>query len=235
MMSDESKALTELGKAGQELAKTASKGIDVVQKFGEFVARYASGPFEQVSSMATDSLRYYRLERLLRFEKKINDLMKETGEVSPTKTIPLKMALKLLQSASIEDNDYLQDMWATLLVNSSISRYDIDLHPVYIEILNSVTPLEAAILDKIYYLPLDKHRHHSIVTGQLPKEVFFREDGQEEVILPSEEVSLALANLTRLGCLSRSTTWGGTESLTTVNPTVIGRNLVKACRLRFPT
>ncbi len=55
--------LTEAVKAVQEVAKTTSKSIDVVQDLGKFVARFVGGTLEQASGMVEDKLKYLRWER----------------------------------------------------------------------------------------------------------------------------------------------------------------------------
>ena len=55
------------------------------------------------------------------------------------------------------------------------------------------------------------------------------EDSKEEPQQPGEEVTFALANLERLGCISLPTTWGGGQIFSIIYPAVLGRKLVEAC------
>lgn len=158
--------------------------------------------------------------------------MDQLGEDVPTKVIPLKLAIPLFQAASLEDDDYLQDMWAKLLVNASVSKRAIELRRVHIDILERLSPIEALILERIYSIPVDSPSQNSVITRYLPDSALFQEDGGEsDAVQPSEEIVMALANLARLGCLTLPTTWGGGEIFSTVYQTVIGRSLFEACRL----
>ena len=61
---------------------------------------------------------------------------------------PLKISIPLLESASLEENNELQEKWANLLVNSLIEKKDIK--SIYIDILKNLSSLEVKILDRIY-------------------------------------------------------------------------------------
>ncbi len=229
-MVDESRETIESSKAVQEVAKTTGKAIDLVRDFGKFIAKYVGGPIEQGVGIVEDKLLYMRFERQIRYMEQVNELMASLGEDVPTKAIPLKLAVPLFQAASLEDDDYLQDMWAKLLVNASISGRGMELRRAHIDILERLSHLEALILEKIYTLPASKLKGSSIVTEQLPDAVSVEGKDQEKLVSPNEEVIMALANLDRLGCVKLPTTWDGAEIFTSVNPTVMGESLVKACQ-----
>ncbi|MDY6879874.1 MAG: Abi-alpha family protein [Thermodesulfobacteriota bacterium] len=232
-MTEETEAVKETAKAAQEIAKTTGKAIDASEKFGGFVSRYISGPLEQGMGIFEDKLKYMRWERQMRLMERASAYMKSIGIEAPTKPIPLKLAIPLLEAASLEDDDYLQDLWAKLLVNSSIKGSPIDLNRSYIDILERLSHLEATILSVIYALPKEEIRNKSILTGNLPDSVEVQdENNKEEPKLPSKEVTLALANLARLGCISLPTTVGGGELFSTIYPAVMGRSLVEACTLQ---
>ena len=231
-MTEETEAVKETAKATQEVAKTAGKAIDASREFGGFVSRYISGPLEQGMGIFEDKLKYMRWERQLRLMQKASEYMKSIGIEAPTKPIPLKLAVPLLEAASLEDDDYLQDLWAKLLVNSSIEGGPIDLNRSYIDILERLSHLEAKILSVIYALPEDEISNKSILTANLPDSVTIKdEDNKEEPIHPNEEITFALANLERLGCISLPTTWDGGQIFSTIYPAVLGRRLVEACTL----
>jgi hypothetical protein len=147
----------------------------------------------------------------------------------------LKLAIPLFEAASLEDDDYLQDLWVRLLVNAANADSHINLQRAYIEILEQITPLEALILQRIYSLPYEDIRHHGVELGKLPHEaVAGKDDGKVmELPEPSEEVQLALANLSRLGCISIQRSMGGGEIYKKVNPTLLGKSFIEACTLQL--
>ncbi len=159
--------------------------------------------------------------------------MLEQGIPKPTKAIPIKLILPLLQAASLEEDDYLQDLWAKLLVNGANANSGIDLTKAFIEILESLTPLEAKILEIIYSLPFKITQHKGIITGELPHQASpAPDDPRQNLKEPTDEVMLALGNLARHRCISFPASYGGGEVITTVNPTFLGKKFVEACSLQ---
>ena len=230
------KAGQELGKAGQEIAKTATKGIDVVRDMGTFISRYVSGPLEQASGILEDRLYYIRLEgrqRLQRFMLRVDEFSKQQGLPLPDRPIPLKHAAPLFFHATLEEDDNLQDMWARLLINGTNESTGINLERSFIEILAQISFLEASILQAIYKLPFEKTHHVGIVTESLPEKATIAENKPATTYKePPDDVNLALANLSRIGCIRFHQSWGGGDIYNVVNPTLMGREFVKACTLK---
>ena len=231
-MKDVLKAVVESSKAVQETAKTTGQAIGLAKDFGGFISRYIGGSLEQGVGIFEDKLRYIRWERQVRFMMQANQFMEEIGQDRPTKFIPMKLAIPLFQSASLEEDDSLQDMWVKLLVNVSVIDREVELRRAYIDILERISPVEALILNTIYSLPAHDIERNAIVTENLPTAASTLEDhDRKELVQPSTEIVLSLANLARLGCISLPTTWNGGEIFTQVYPAVMGRSLVAACRL----
>jgi hypothetical protein len=145
----------------------------------------------------------------------------------------MKIAFPLLEGALLEEDDSLQDRWAALLVNAGNANFGAEIQRVHLRILEEISPLEASILDVIYSVSFRDAQHEGILTGDLPTSARIRQksDDVNKLPLPPEDVMLAIGNLARLGCLRLPTTWGGGESFKMVNPTVLGRSFVNACRL----
>ncbi len=230
-MNEEIKAITEAAKATQAIANTSDKAIIAVSKFGSFIARFISGPLEQGVGIFEDRLKYMRWERQQRLMIRAEKFMQEIGLELPTRAIPLKIAVPLFQGASLEDNDDLQDMWARLLVNAADEKGGIDMKRVYIDILERLTPLEAQILSVIYSLPYEQIQHKGVLTAKLPDSAspYIGEEGLGE---PDEEIKLAIASLSVIGCLYIPKSWGGGEGFSVVNPTVLGKSFIRACSLK---
>lgn len=228
--------VSETAKAVQETAKASRKAVGAVQHFGKFIARFVAGSLEQGMGIVEDRLRYMRWERQVRLMQRAEQLMEEIGLERPTRAVPLKLAVPLLEAASLEDDDYLQDIWARLLVNAANSNSKVSLQRAYISILEQITAFEALILQKIYALPYESTRHNGVVVGNLPDSVAVgpeKRTSDDELPEPREDVSLALANLARLGCIAIQKSMGGGELFKTINPTLLGKTFVEACTLRI--
>lgn len=219
--------VSETAKATQEIAKAAGKGIDATRALGGFVARYIAGPLEQASGIVEDKLAYMRWERQQRFMLRAEEFLRARGLAAPTKAVPLKLAIPLLQAASIEDDDELQDMWARLLVNAADAESGIDVKRAFVDILGLMSPLEARILKTIYSMDFEQTRARGAVTADLPAAAAIEHEDRDS-LEPPIEIALALGNLTRLGVLRHPSTWGGGETFRSVNTTLLGKTFMEA-------
>ena len=222
----------EQSKAIQEVAKTATKAIGAAEKFGGFVARLVSGSLEQGIGIFEDKLRYARWERQARLMTKASELMLQIGEANFSQAIPLKLALPLLQAASVEDDDYLQDLWARMLVGAATGVSQAELTRAHIAMLEQLSSFEARILSVVYALPYEEARHAGILTDELPMAARVRpETDQSNPKDPEAAVCLALSNLGRVNCILVHRSMGGGEHFSVVHPTRLGLSLVGAFTL----
>jgi hypothetical protein len=231
-MADPLDTAAESAKAAAEIAKTTGKAIDASRAIGCFIARLISGPLEQGVGIFEDKLKYTRWERQTRLMDRANTLLRERGLTEPERAIPLKLAIPLVQAASLEDDDYLQDIWAQLLVNAATNS-GVNLQRAFISILESLTPLEAHILECVYRSGYEAEAAQGLgwVTTDLPRSVSRQSSSDAGTLppLPPEEVVLALADLARLGCIKSSSVWDGGETYAIIHPTVLGEHFVRAC------
>lgn len=219
-------------KAIQEVAKSTGKAIDAAREAGIFISKFISGPIEQGIGIFEDKLKYMRWERQVRLMQRAQEFLTNIGLKAPTRQIPLNIAIPILQGASLEENDDLQDRWAMLLVNAANADFHGEIRRSYAAILEQITPLDACLLDVLYDLPFDESQHRGIATAKLPISAHVVDEKENELPPPSEEIVISLSNLVRLGCLRPGMTWGGGEMFGRVNPTIAGKAFVEACHLR---
>lgn len=227
--------IIESAKATQEVAKTASNAIDAGREMGKFASGFIRYPLEQLSGIIGDKLYFVRKERQVRLQKRFNELLEQQALTAPNKSIPLKNALPLLEHATIEEDDYLQDMWVRLLVNGTNESTGINIERSFIEILSQISYLEAKILETIYSLPFEEKSTHKeiIITEFLPDSASFSfVESESDLNNPSQEVMLSLANLDRIGCINLSKSFGGSEIFKTIHPTLIGKEFIAACTFK---
>lgn len=236
-MTEGSDEIVEVAKATQEVSKAATKALNTAEKFGGFISRFVAGTFEQAMGIFEDKLKYLRWERQERLFLRAQSFLRQEGIGRPNNPIPLKYAVPLLEAASLEENDGLQDLWAKLLVNFSIDWSGIEPSRTYIDILERLSPLEAKIVNAVYLNPYDRMQHNGVATQKLPQKAEVLPDKKDEAlreeikIEPGIDVKLALANLDRLGVLSVSRSMGGGQLFGRINPTLLGKAFFEACSL----
>lgn len=224
-MIEETKAVT-------EVAKTTGKAIDASREFGGWFSKFVEYPAEQASGIVGDSLKYIRMKRQVAYQDKVNKIMKARGLKVPTQPIPLKIAMPLLQAATIEDDDNLQELWANLLVNAADKNSGVEVKRVFISILQDLMYFDAQILDKIYSVSLGINDH--VWTYGLPENIQTFEPeayqkGDVKRLLPNDDVALSLEILSRLGLLEPLSFMDGGGPIKGVHQTVLGHKFYDAC------
>jgi len=228
-------SVKESAKATQEVAKTTKKGLEVAEKVGGFIAEHVGGTIEQGMGIFEDKLKYYRATNQLEYIAKFNARVQELG-ITSLRPITLKTAIPLLEAASLEDDEYLQNMWVNLLINSSIEQDNFHLQRSHINILEQLTSLEAKSLNAIYAVGELPPERNTVLTAELPYkvEVVKERDINNSDLKPkepSEEIMIALANLARLRLIMLPTTFGGGEIYHHINHSLLGRRFVAACTI----
>jgi hypothetical protein len=151
--------IIETAKATQEVAKTTSKAIDATQALGKFVAKIIGQPLEISVGILTDKLQFMRWERQLSLLEKCNNLMKRKELDHNYKTVPLKIVIPIMENASLEEDDYLQQLWANLLVSALDPKVP-EPRAIYISIIKDLEPSDAKVLNKIYNSFIKQERLH---------------------------------------------------------------------------
>jgi hypothetical protein len=210
-----------------EVAKASGKLIEASCALGGFLARVTGGPIKQAMSIVEDQLKYYRWERQNRLIDRATKFMAERGLTQPTRYIPLQLAIPLLQSGSLEENDQLQDRWAALLVNAADADSNTEVRRAFISILEDLTSLDALLLDKIYSTDQLETIEEQVWTTFLPSHTTATQPNQED-LNPAHDVGISLGNLARLGLVTTAIAWGGFQQLSCINRTALGQEFMKS-------
>jgi len=193
--------LEEEAKAVHEVAKTTGKALDIVQQGGEFVGDMFGESFRQFGGSVADWARYFRYKNFLRIADKVIEIHKARhldGKLIP---IPPQFALPLLEGASLENEESLQELWAGLIANASDHNHRLNLKKVYIEILRGLEPLDAGVLNLLSG-PDIKEQYGESSGAHLNTEEVARLLGADV-----EEVKISLQTLARYSCIIDS--WSG--------------------------
>jgi hypothetical protein len=146
-MSDE---ITETAKAAQEIAKTARKGIEATEKLGKFVSRITNEPLETIMGIINDKLLFTRWNRRLRLMDRADEILKERHVEGSIRVVPPKLALPIIENASLEEDDELQDLWATLLASALDPNFGGNIRSAFIDIIKQLEVFDVHLLKVIY-------------------------------------------------------------------------------------
>jgi hypothetical protein len=214
----------------------SDKALEIAQKVGKFVATHIGGTVEQGMGIYEDKLKYYRAVNQLRFIAKYNEIANELRLPVTAKPVPLKLAIPLLEAASLEDDDYLQNMWVNLLLNASNEQNRLNIQRSHINILEQLNTFEAKCLEAIYSVSELIADKGGVISDGLPdkaKVVSERayNNGEVNLVDPNDEVKLALANLARLRLISLPMVFGGGELYKYTHHSLLGKRFVEACTI----
>lgn len=104
-------------------SSTLEKIIDIAK---EFLSKIISPPLEEFGLLMGDNIKYYRFKNQIRILAKAKEYV-DSKKIT-TKEISLKLLVPLLENASLEENETLQDIWAKMLVNLVDSNSNFQNH-----------------------------------------------------------------------------------------------------------
>jgi hypothetical protein len=138
--------LEEEAKAVQEVAKTTGKALDIIKGSCRYLVDIFGESFKHLGGTVADWARYYRYRNFLLIADKVAEIHRTRHLTGKPVPIPPQYALPLIEGASLEYEDSIQDLWAGLIANVTDPDRKFNLKKVYIEILRSLEPLDAKIL-----------------------------------------------------------------------------------------
>ena len=191
-MNDDADNVGKVADATKEVAKVTGKAIEALRDTGDFLSRVFGGLVEDSVGLVADRLKFYRMGRAVELAEKTEKLLLERG-IQNTRHVPASVAIPLLESATLEDDDRMHDMWARLLSNAM----DADAAKVdrsFVTILSDLTPNDATLLEKAQNISSDlltSRSSKSILVNDLLSN-FFGLSGEDEI---------SFFNLLRLGLI----------------------------------
>jgi len=139
----------EISKAIQESAKLEEKGLEIANKAASFFAKVLKEPINEISGMITDRLRFIRWKRMVQMADEVNKILEEK-KITETRAVPPKIALPILEEASLEDDPNLQYLWNHLLTNAMNPNFNDELRYGFVEMIKEITGIEAKLLNEFY-------------------------------------------------------------------------------------
>ncbi len=128
-----------------DITSTAfEKGIDLAKEFAD---RLIGPAIDETGLLFKDKISYWRLVNQVKVLNKAKALTEKNG-IDP-KAISLKLLVPLLENASLEEDEELQNRWAILLSNMVDSAQNIENH-VFPYILSQLSIEEYKALQSTY-------------------------------------------------------------------------------------
>lgn len=226
----------EIAKAIQEAAKLGEKGLNIADKAGIFFAKVFKEPVDEIAGMITDKLRFIRWKRMVQMSEEVNKILEEKS-ISNTRAVPPKLALPIIEEATLEDDPNLQYLWNHLLANAMNPNFNDEVRYGFIEMIKNITGIEVKLLNEFYEALRCQNKLSPI------SNVFQYSLSKEQIIqildITIDIYAVSINNLMRLQLLSPAILKGsvkmGSEELTiykgidAVTITPLGIKFVEAC------
>jgi len=193
-MSEELKTLQEVSKAVQETARTSNKAIESFDKAGNFLGEVFGDLVKDSVGLVSDRLKFFRIERFFSFKEKTEKKLKEKG-IKVTIPIPPKLALPLIEAATVENDDSLQQRWSNMLSNAIDPSFKGSITRNFVSILEQMNPSDVIILDTLC------KEWISLPDENKDTALFDRSKISTNLHIDKKECEISLRNLIRLGCI----------------------------------
>jgi len=224
----------EISKALSETAKFGTVSVETTKKMLSFLAKVFQEPIDTTVGIIGDKLKFIRWQRQVRMVDEINRILQRRG-IDKTRPISPKFAIPMLEQASLEEDDSLQDIWNKLIANNLDPDFKSEIRYSYIEIIKSLNILDAKILAAMY----DALLHQGKDLSKITEHTFTKENIAEILNVPGDECIVSIYNLFRVQCLApailKAGAFFGEEPITifkgadVVTVTPLGLAFVEAC------
>ncbi|SFH47774.1 Abi-alpha family protein [Pedobacter insulae] len=116
-----------------------------VESLTNFFAEIVGKPLvDGAGILYSDAIKAKRIANTLKLEEKYK--LVKSDDTRPT---DLSFGYKILEKASLEDNDDLLSKWANLLGNATDKNYNGSIRKIFIDTLDSLEPIDVKIFDEI--------------------------------------------------------------------------------------
>jgi len=226
----------EIAKAIQESAKLGEKGLEIAGKVGSFFAKVFQEPINEISGMISDKMRFIRWKKLVKMSEEVNTILQQK-QIINTRAVPPKIALPIMEGATLEDDPNLQFLWNHLLANAMNPYFNDEIRYGFIEMIKGITGIEAKLLHEFYevlrrenkLIPLNKVFDYSVT-----KEQFI-----SALSITIDTYAVSINNLMRMQLISPAILKGGIrmgselvtiyKGIDAITLTPLGVKFVEAC------
>lgn len=119
--------------------------IEALYRPVESIVKTLAGPAaEEIGLSFRDSVQVWRFKRQVRLFERVKQFCAEAG-IKP-QAVKLPFLFDVVERASLEEDDDLQDMWAALLANEADPRRESLMSSAFPEVLRQLSKAEAGYL-----------------------------------------------------------------------------------------
>jgi Abortive infection alpha len=196
----------------------------------QLLSKLLGRPLEETAELAADVVKGWRYRlQAHNYNKLMETTQKKLDKEGITpQPIPAKTLFSLLDTATLEEDPILQDMWSSLLVNAADPKTASSINVTFIELVKQLSPQEAKILEMIYSDEIYKimERHPKWINDWIPKKAILY------LLENPDDYELVISNLERLKLIKVEAVMDvdGIPVTQAFDRTLSGERLMKACQ-----
>jgi hypothetical protein len=139
------------GDAEKEKWKAIQKVIPLTNRIGKFIGTIIGPAAVGLGGLLSDEMKAWRAANLERIAYKWSRKRKRRG-IHPEiiKQLPFREAVAVIDAASKEDDDDVQELWARLIANATDIDAQVEVKKMHIDLIKSLNGLEACVLRAIF-------------------------------------------------------------------------------------
>jgi hypothetical protein len=158
-----------VARAVEETAKTIGKAVDLTASTAAFMERVFGDLVEDSVGILSDKIKARRHKNLIAIVDKARREFEDRGQ-KETSTLPLRFALPLIEAASLESEEKLQDMWAGLLASAMETGRNVSDQHDFVQVMKQLRAETVVLLELLHHYEISPEN----------RGVFFYEDGDGE-------------------------------------------------------
>ena len=133
----------------EEELRLMNLGADAAMRpYAQLMDTLFGGSVEEVSELWRYSWKIRRFGTQVKLMQRIQQMILDSG-LQPARMAG-ELAIPLLSSANLENDDSMQRRWAALLANAALPETGTTIEPGFIQILSHLSPFDARFLDACF-------------------------------------------------------------------------------------
>jgi hypothetical protein len=172
---------------------------EAIKETTGLIAKFLGPGFEEAGEIVRDHVRHFRLQRELALLRRTEIIIKDAG-FSP-KAVSMRVLFPLLDAAVLEDNEDMQERWASLLASAANPNNQTAIEASFIEILKQLVPTHAYLLDVFY----DQIRRDQLAPEEWAEHGYILSDIRDFLKNEVSQFDVAIGNLLRLNLMAHPT------------------------------
>src|SRR5258708_17354302 len=140
----------------QKIARAPGKTADLIRATGGFLDDVLGKTLREFGGILADWAAHFRFRNAIAIAEKAQRLLDARGVKGNLLSVEPRFALPLLDAASLETEDEIQELWAALFANVADPNRALRLRKVFLEVLRGLEPLDARVMKFLTDPTLDK-------------------------------------------------------------------------------